>query len=76
MTQAGRRCKRRPTLYCVRWPTNTNTPSSREVEIDIVLNVPDSETKDTIMDKFLEWIADNGWKAGGAVKDLSNESVS
>ena len=45
----------------------------KEIEINMVVNVPDSENTDTIMDKFINWVADNGWICGGGVKDITEK---
>jgi hypothetical protein len=45
----------------------------KEIEINMVVNVPDSENTDTIMDKFVSWVAENGWICGGGVKDITEK---
>jgi len=45
----------------------------KEIEIDMVLNVPDNETRDSIMDKFIGWVEHNGWFCGGSVKDITDQ---
>ena len=45
----------------------------KEIEITMVVNVPDSENTDTIMDKFVNWVAENGWICGGGVKDVTEK---
>lgn len=45
----------------------------KEIEITMVVNVPDSENTDTIMDKFINWVAENGWICGGGVKDITEK---
>jgi hypothetical protein len=37
----------------------------KEFEIDMVVDVPDTEKADTILDKFLEWVTANGRICGG-----------
>ena len=43
---------------------------TKEIELNMVLNVPASETEDTVLDKFIEWVESNGWLCGGGVKDM------
>ena len=43
----------------------------KEIEINMVVNVPDSENTDTIMDKFISWVSEHGWVCGGGVKDIT-----
>ena len=45
----------------------------KEIEITMVVNVPDSENTDTIMDKFVNWVTENGWICGGGVKDITQK---
>ena len=45
----------------------------KEIEINMVVNVPDSENTDTIMDKFIDWVSENGWVCGGGVKDITEK---
>jgi len=45
----------------------------KEIEINMVVNVPDSENTDTIMDKFISWVSENGWVCGGGVKDITEK---
>jgi hypothetical protein len=45
----------------------------KEIEVNMVVNVPDSENTDTIMDKFINWVAENGWICGGGVKDITEK---
>ena len=45
----------------------------KEIEISMVVNVTDSENTDTIMDKFINWVAENGWICGGGVKDITEK---
>ena len=45
----------------------------KEIEINMVVNVPDSENTDTIMHKFIIWVSENGWICGGGVKDITEK---
>ena len=45
----------------------------KEIEINMVVNVPDSENTDTIMDKFINWVSENGWVCGGGIKDITEK---
>jgi len=45
----------------------------KEIEITMVVSVPDSENTDTIMDKFVSWVTENGWICGGGVKDITQK---
>ncbi|MGN6163804.1 MAG: hypothetical protein ACTHOF_04615 [Flavisolibacter sp.] len=49
---------------------------TREFEIGMVVNTPETETEDSVLDKFLEWVTGNGWICGGSVKELSEETES
>ena len=48
------------------------TKTFKEIELNGVLTVPDTETEDSIMDEFLDWVESNGWTFGGVVKELDN----
>ena len=43
----------------------------KEIEISMVVNVPDLENTDTIMAKFVHWVTENGWICGGGIKDIT-----
>ena len=45
----------------------------KEIEITMVVKVPDSENTDTIMDKFVNWVMENGWVCGGGGKDITQK---
>lgn len=44
----------------------------KEIEIKMVLSVPDNKTIEEINDLFIEWVEDNGWSCGGSVNDISD----
>jgi|GEM_PF-2914042 len=46
---------------------------TKEFEIDMVVNVPEGETQDSVLDKFVTWVADNGWLCGGTVREITEE---
>ena len=46
----------------------------KKIELSGVLNVPDTETSDTVLDKFITWVEANGWYFGGAVEDIKNDN--
>jgi len=45
----------------------------KEIEINMVLNVPESENADTVINKFVNWVVENGWVCGGGVKDITEK---
>jgi hypothetical protein len=45
----------------------------KEIEIRMVLEVSGSETEGTVREKFLKWVASNGWTCGGAVQEISKK---
>ena len=49
---------------------------TREFEISIVMNTPETETKDSVLDKFLEWVESNGWLCGGSVREITEKAES
>ena len=54
-------------------PADRTFAAMKEIEINMVVNVPDSENTDTIMDKFINWVSENGWVCGGGVKDITEK---
>ena len=54
-------------------PPGRTFAAMKEIEISMVVNVPDSENTDTIMDKFISWVSENGWICGGGVKDITEK---
>ena len=54
-------------------PADRTFAAMKEIEINMVVNVPDSENTDTIMDKFINWVAEHGWICGGGVKDITEK---
>ena len=54
-------------------PADRTFAAMKEIEISMVVNVPDSENTDTIMDKFIHWVSENGWICGGRVKDITEK---
>ncbi len=47
----------------------------KEIEISMVVTVPDTETLDSVGDKFIEWVESNGWTCGGGFSELNFEST-
>jgi hypothetical protein len=58
---------------CIQILRDRTFAAMKEIEINMVINVPDSENTDTIMDKFINWVAENGWICGGGIKDITEK---
>jgi len=46
----------------------------REIQVNMVLNVPDEITEDMVSDLFVEWVESRGWQCEGGVKDITDEN--
>jgi hypothetical protein len=48
----------------------------KEIKLDMVLyNVPDTETEDSVWEKFIDWVESNGYTAGGIIHEYSAEEL-
>ena len=45
----------------------------KEIEIDMVVSVPDTEDQASISEKFIAWVVENGWTCGGYVKEITDQ---
>lgn len=46
----------------------------KEIRISMVISNCENETEDTMWHKFMDLVEENGWKAGGSVIDITNET--
>lgn len=53
----------------------SNHKIMKEIEIKMVVSVPDFETEDSVSNKFIELAETNKWLCGGIVKELEGTKV-
>jgi hypothetical protein len=46
----------------------------KEIEINMVVSVPDEVTEGLLSDLFVGWVNENKWMCGGIVKDITEEN--
>jgi hypothetical protein len=46
----------------------------KEISIEMVVTVPETESESSVSDKFVEWVESNGWTCGGGVKEITDEN--
>ena len=43
------------------------------VELDMMLTIKDDECVNDVFDKFIEFVENNGWYAGGGMKEVDKD---
>ncbi len=45
----------------------------KNIQLDMIVEIPDELSLDEFNDKFIEWVENNNWFTGGLMKEIDDE---